>query len=67
MEMFARNLGVKVIRVDAESQFWATWPASADPEAKRKIIGREFHRGVRPRRASSNASSGWPRAPSTRT
>ena len=43
MEMFARNLGVKVIRVDATEQFMGQrWPGVSDPEAKRKIIGREF-------------------------
>jgi GMP synthase (glutamine-hydrolysing) len=42
MDMFAKNLGVKVIRVDAEDQFLGHLAGVADPEAKRKIIGREF-------------------------
>ena len=36
MEMFARNLGVKVIRVDAESVFMSKLAGVIDPEAKRK-------------------------------
>jgi GMP synthase (glutamine-hydrolysing) len=42
MEMFADNLGVKVIHVDATDQFMGHLAGIADPEAKRKIIGREF-------------------------
>jgi GMP synthase (glutamine-hydrolysing) len=42
MEMFARNLGVKVIRVDAKDTFMAQLAGVSDPEAKRKIIGKEF-------------------------
>ena len=42
MEMFARNLGVKVIRVDAATTFMGKLAGVADPEAKRKIIGKEF-------------------------
>ena len=42
MEMFARNLGVKVIRVDAEQDFMSKLADVSDPEAKRKIIGKEF-------------------------
>jgi GMP synthase (glutamine-hydrolysing) len=42
MEMFARNLGVKVIRVDAKAKFMSELAGVADPEAKRKIIGKEF-------------------------
>ncbi len=42
MEMFARNLGVKVIRVDAKETFMGKLAGVADPEAKRKIIGKEF-------------------------
>ncbi|MEB0164188.1 glutamine-hydrolyzing GMP synthase, partial [Glaciimonas sp. CA11.2] len=42
MEMFAENLGVKVIRVDATAQFMGHLAGVTDPEAKRKIIGREF-------------------------
>jgi GMP synthase (glutamine-hydrolysing) len=42
MKMFAENLGVKVIRVDASDQFMGHLKGVTDPEQKRKIIGREF-------------------------
>jgi GMP synthase (glutamine-hydrolysing) len=42
MQVFAKNLGVKVIRVNAEARFLAALKGVADPEAKRKIIGRLF-------------------------
>lgn len=42
MDMFAKNLGVKVIHVDASEQFMRHLSGVTDPEAKRKIIGREF-------------------------
>jgi GMP synthase (glutamine-hydrolysing) len=42
MEIFARNLGVKVIRVNAEERFLSELKGVSDPEAKRKIIGRLF-------------------------
>jgi len=42
MQTFARNLGVKVIHVDATEQFLGHLQGVSDPEAKRKIIGREF-------------------------
>jgi GMP synthase (glutamine-hydrolysing) len=42
MAVFARNLGVRVIRVDAAERFFAALAGVADPEAKRKIIGRLF-------------------------
>ena len=42
MKTFARNLGVKVIHVDAAEQFLGHLKGVSDPEAKRKIIGREF-------------------------
>jgi GMP synthase (glutamine-hydrolysing) len=42
MKMFAENLGVKVIRVDASDQFMGHLKGITDPEQKRKIIGREF-------------------------
>jgi GMP synthase (glutamine-hydrolysing) len=42
MNMFAKNLGVKVIQVDATAQFMGKLAGVSDPEAKRKIIGREF-------------------------
>ncbi|MBW7859714.1 MAG: glutamine-hydrolyzing GMP synthase [Rhodocyclaceae bacterium] len=42
MQTFARNLGVKVIHVDASGQFIGHLKGISDPEQKRKIIGREF-------------------------
>jgi len=42
MAMFAENMGVKVIRADAEAQFLNALAGEADPEKKRKIIGRTF-------------------------
>ena len=42
MEMFVGKLHAKVIRVDAEEQFLGHLKGVTDPEAKRKIIGREF-------------------------
>jgi GMP synthase (glutamine-hydrolysing) len=42
MDMFARNLGVKVIHVDASGEFMGKLAGVIDPEAKRKIIGKEF-------------------------
>jgi GMP synthase (glutamine-hydrolysing) len=42
MNTFARNLGVKVIHVDATEQFMGHLKGVADPEQKRKVIGREF-------------------------
>ncbi|HTS52643.1 MAG TPA: glutamine-hydrolyzing GMP synthase [Burkholderiales bacterium] len=41
-QTFSRNLGVKVVQVDAARQFMAALEGVADPEQKRKIIGREF-------------------------
>ncbi len=42
MKTFAENLGVKVIHVDASAEFLGKLAGVSDPEAKRKIIGREF-------------------------
>jgi len=42
MQTFARNLGVKVIHVDASEQFMGHLAGVTDPEQKRRIIGREF-------------------------
>ena len=42
MAMFARHMGIKVIRVDAADRYFAALAGVADPEAKRKIIGRLF-------------------------
>ena len=42
MQVFAENMGVKVIRVDAEDLFLTALAGESDPEAKRKIIGKTF-------------------------
>jgi len=42
MAMFAQNMGVKVIRADAEERFLSKLLDEEDPEAKRKIIGNTF-------------------------
>ena len=42
MEMFARNMGVKIIHVDASKEFMGKLTGETDPEKKRKIIGAEF-------------------------
>jgi GMP synthase (glutamine-hydrolysing) len=42
MRVFANNLGVKVIRVNAAERYFRELKGVVDPEAKRKIIGRLF-------------------------
>ena len=42
MEMFASNMGVKVIRADAQERFLSRLADVSEPEAKRKIIGNTF-------------------------
>jgi GMP synthase (glutamine-hydrolysing) len=42
MAMFAKNMGLNVIRVDAEQRFLSELAGVNEPEAKRKIIGRVF-------------------------
>src|SRR5690606_28354519 len=42
MTTFAENMGVKVIRADAEQQFLDRLSGISDPEAKRKAIGNTF-------------------------
>jgi GMP synthase (glutamine-hydrolysing) len=42
METFAKHMGVKVIRVNAEARFLEALKGESDPERKRKIIGRLF-------------------------
>jgi GMP synthase (glutamine-hydrolysing) len=42
METFAKHMGVRVIRVDAEERFLTALKGEVDPERKRKIIGRLF-------------------------
>jgi GMP synthase (glutamine-hydrolysing) len=42
MDMFAGRLHARVLHIDASEQFLGALAGVADPEAKRKIIGREF-------------------------
>ena len=42
METFGKHLGVKVIHVDASAEFMGKLVGVSDPEAKRKVIGKEF-------------------------
>jgi len=42
MQMFAQNMGIKVIRVNAQDEFLTNLKGVSDPEAKRKIIGHTF-------------------------
>ena len=42
MDMFVGQLHAKVLRVDATAEFMGALQGVSDPEAKRKIIGREF-------------------------
>jgi GMP synthase (glutamine-hydrolysing) len=42
MATFAEHMGVRVVRVDAEARFLFALAGEADPEKKRKIIGRHF-------------------------
>jgi len=42
MSTFAKHMGVKVIRVDAEARFLDALKGEVDPEKKRKIIGNLF-------------------------
>jgi GMP synthase (glutamine-hydrolysing) len=58
MEMFVGRLHAKVIHVDAADQFLGHLKGVSDPEAKRKIIGREFVE-VFQRQASGLANAKW--------
>jgi GMP synthase (glutamine-hydrolysing) len=42
VDTFQRHMGLKLIAVDASERFMKELAGVADPEAKRKIIGREF-------------------------
>jgi len=58
MHTFAQNLGVKVIHVDASGEFLAALAGVADPEEKRRIIGRLFVE-VFQREAAKLANAKW--------
>lgn len=42
METFAREMQVKVVKIDAKERFLSKLAGISDPEQKRKIIGNEF-------------------------
>ncbi len=42
MATFAQNMGVKVTRVNAQQRFYDALAGEADPEKKRKVIGKLF-------------------------
>ncbi|MEO7559244.1 MAG: glutamine-hydrolyzing GMP synthase [Nitrosospira sp.] len=58
MDTFSRNLGVKVIHVDASGEFLSHLQGVVDPEQKRRIIGREFVE-VFQREAARIANARW--------
>lgn len=58
MQTMSENMGIKVIHVDASHQFLTKLAGVSDPEAKRKIIGREFVE-VFQDQASKQKSAKW--------
>ena len=58
MDMFAGRLHVNVIRVDATAQFMGHLAGVSEPEAKRKIIGREFVEVFKAEAAKLKAGTG---------
>ena len=58
MEMFVGKLHAKVVHVDASAEFIGALKGVAEPEAKRKIIGREFVE-VFQREAKKLANAKW--------
>ena len=58
MDMFVGRLHAKVLHVDAAEQFMGALKGITDPEAKRKIIGREFVE-VFQREAGKLANAKW--------
>ena len=58
MDTFAKHMHVKVIHVDASEQFYSALRGVADPEQKRKIIGKHFV-DVFQREASKVRNAKW--------
>jgi GMP synthase (glutamine-hydrolysing) len=58
MDTFERNLGVRVIHVDAGTELFAALAGVADPEQKRRIIGKLFV-DVFQREAAKIADARW--------
>jgi GMP synthase (glutamine-hydrolysing) len=69
MDMFAGTLHAKVIHVDASDPVPGALAGVSDPEAKRKIIGREFVEVFKAEAAAEAPEAKWlaRRAPSIRT
>ena len=42
VETFQQHMGIKLLHIDAADRFMSALAGETDPEAKRKIIGREF-------------------------
>ncbi|MEP6608132.1 MAG: glutamine-hydrolyzing GMP synthase [Burkholderiaceae bacterium] len=42
VDTFQRHMGIKLLHIDASDRFMRALAGEVDPEAKRKIIGREF-------------------------
>ena len=42
MKTFAQHMGLRIVHVDASARFMSGLAGVSDPEAKRRIIGREF-------------------------
>jgi GMP synthase (glutamine-hydrolysing) len=58
MEMFVGRLHARVVHVDASAEFLGALQGVSDPEAKRKIIGREFVE-VFQREAKKRVNARW--------
>ncbi len=58
MEMFVGKLHANVIRVNAQAQFMGHLAGVSEPEAKRKIIGREFVEVFKAEAAKLKAGTG---------
>ena len=58
MDTFARNLGVRVIHVDAADEMYGALEGVADPEEKRRIIGKLFV-DVFQREAAKRPNARW--------
>ena len=58
MDMFAGRLHARVVHVDASGDFLGALAGVSDPEAKRKIIGREFV-AVFQREAKKRVNAKW--------
>lgn len=41
-QLFAKHFGIRLITVDASERFYSALAGEADPEAKRKIVGKAF-------------------------